>query len=387
MFAVSHSTFAETDDLLLGRSEPMQALRRLIRRVAGTDSTVLILGESGTGKELVARQLHAWSPRAGRAFVAVNCGAIPGELMESELFGHERGAFTGALTARKGRFELAGRGTLFLDEIAEMSPALQVKILRVLQERCFERVGGSEILQAPARIVAATHRDLEQMIAQGRFREDLYYRLNVFPIHVPPLRSRGEDVLLLAEATLRRLQQQGLGTLRLGEGVEQALLAYSWPGNVRELQNLMERLLILHAGSIVRLADLPPKMRAAVEGEPALPASTSASPVPWAPGGSDEPPLPAPGDAAGGSPAAEDDDGLRDLMAAMAEPDPVPRLPAGGLDLRAYLERIERGLIEQALEQSGGVIAHAAQRLGLRRTTLIEKIRKYGLPAGRGIRE
>ncbi len=392
MFAVSSPTFAESDDLLLGQSEPMQSLRRLIRRVAGTDSTVLILGESGTGKELVARQLHAWSPRAGRAFVAVNCGAIPGELMESELFGHERGAFTGAQTARKGRFELAGRGTLFLDEIAEMSPALQVKILRVLQERCFERVGGSETLEAPARIVAATHRDLEQQIAQGRFREDLYYRLNVFPIHMPPLRSRGEDVLLLAEATLKRLQHQGLGTLRLGEGVEQALLAYAWPGNVRELQNLMERLLILHAGSIVRLADLPPRIRAAVEGEPAS-AATAAESI-AAPSAIDSAQWPAPVDAKGGGTTGEgdageegEDDGLRDLMAAMAEPDPVPRLPAEGLDLRAYLDRIERGLIEQALEQSRGVIAHAAQRLGLRRTTLIEKIRKHGLPAGRGASE
>ncbi|WP_288118363.1 sigma-54 dependent transcriptional regulator [Thiomonas sp.] len=339
------------DPQLLGDSPAVVALRALIRRVAATDSTVLIQGESGTGKELVARLLHAWSPRAFRPFVAVNCGAIPGELMESELFGHERGAFTGAQSARKGRFELAGRGTLFLDEIAEMSPALQVKILRVLQERCFERVGGSETIQAPARIVAATHRDLEQQIQLGRFREDLFYRLHVVPIQIPPLRTRGDDILLLAEQTLRRLDASGLGVIRLGDGVERALLDYHWPGNVRELQNLMERLVIMHAGATVHVRDLPAKMRA--ETNPGIPAADS------------------PSDA---------DDGLQDLMRSVAEPSD-PLLPQQGLDLRAYLERIERSLIEQALAASGHVIAHAAGKLGLRRTTLVEKIRKYGLRA------
>ena len=346
-------------DLLLGESAPMRALREQIRRVAQTDSTVLILGESGTGKELVARAVHGWSPRAARPFVAVNCGAIPGELMESELFGHERGAFTGAITVRKGRFELAGRGTLFLDEIAEMSPPLQVKILRVLQEKSFERVGSSEVLASQARIVAATHRDLEQQISLGRFREDLFYRLHVFPIQVPPLRERGDDILLLAEHTLQRLEAQGLGRVRLGDGVQQALLSYRWPGNVRELQNLMERLLILHAGSIVRLADLPPKMRtdhALAADAPSLPQSPAHVPT-------DE----------------DDQDGLHALMDALAEPALRPVLPPEGLDLRAYLEQIERSLIEQALERSRNVIAHAAQQLGLRRTTLVEKIRKYGL--------
>ena len=348
-------------ELLLGECAPMRALREQIGRVARTDATVLVLGESGTGKELVARSLHICSNRAGRPFVAVNCGAIPGELMESELFGHERGAFTGAQTQRKGRFELAGRGTLFLDEIAEMSPALQVKILRVLQELQFERVGGSEVLSAPARIVAATHRDLEQQIALGRFREDLYYRLNVFPIQVPPLRERGDDILLLAEHTLQRLEAQGLGKIRLGDGVPQALLAYRWPGNVRELQNLMERLVILHAGSTVRLADLPPKMRSG-DAAPPLEAGLAAAQV----NATLEP---------------AEGDGLHELMAALAEPDPVPALPPEGLDLRAYLERIERGLIQQALERHNRVIAHAAQHLGLRRTTLVEKIRKYSLSA------
>ncbi|MGC9162174.1 MAG: sigma-54 interaction domain-containing protein [Thiomonas sp.] len=351
---------ADGTDLLLGESAPMRVLREQIRRVAQTDSTVLILGESGTGKELVARAVHACSPRAARPFVAVNCGAIPGELMESELFGHERGAFTGAISARKGRFELAGRGTLFLDEIAEMSPPLQVKILRVLQERTFERVGSSEVLPSQARIVAATHRDLEQQISLGRFREDLFYRLHVFPLQVPALRERGDDILQLAEHTLQRLEAQGLGRVRLGDGVPQALLDYHWPGNVRELQNLMERLVILHAGSIVRLSDLPPKMRQS------------------------SPDTPSEARLAASLPPAESDDeqqGLHALMEAMAEPAWQPVLPPEGLDLRAYLEQIERSLIEQALERSRYVIAHAAQHLGLRRTTLVEKIRKYGLGA------
>ena len=352
-------TASGSDVLLLGETAPMRALREQIRRVAQTDSTVLVLGESGTGKELVARAVHAWSPRAARPFVAVNCGAIPGELMESELFGHERGAFTGALNARKGRFELAGRGTLFLDEIAEMSPPLQVKILRVLQEKCFERVGGSEVMASQARIVAATHRDLEQQIGLGRFREDLYYRLNVFPVQVPPLRERGEDILQLAEYALQRLEAQGLGRVRFGDGVQQALLSYRWPGNVRELQNLMERLLILHAGSIVRLADLPPKLRAGRE--QGLSEAALSEPV------------------AITVPDENEQDGLNALMAAMTETALQPVLPEEGMDLRAYLEQIERSLIEQALQRSRHVIAHAAQHLGLRRTTLVEKIRKYGL--------
>ncbi len=332
---------------LVGDSPAMVALRALLRRVAATDSTVLVQGESGTGKELVARLLHAWSPRTASPFVAVNCGAIPGELMESELFGHERGAFTGAQSVRRGRFELAGRGTLFLDEVAEMSPPLQVKLLRVLQERTFERVGGGELLRAYARIVAATHRDLEQQIELGRFREDLYYRLNVVPIQIPPLRERGADILLLADLALRRLDAAGLGRVRLGDGVASALLRYRWPGNVRELHNLMERLVIMHAGSVVTLNDLPAKMHDQVDGAESL--------------------LP-----------AEGDDGLHDLLQLVAEPsDPV--LPAQGLDLRAYLERIERSLIEQALASCDQVIAHAASMLCLRRTTLVEKIRKYGL--------
>ncbi len=334
----------EAECPLLGDSAAMRDLRSMIARVAATDSTVLVLGESGTGKELVARTLHAWSQRGGQPYVAINCGAIPGELMESELFGHERGAFTGATAARKGRFELAGRGTLFLDEIAEMSPALQIKLLRVLQERSFERVGSCSAVRAEARIVAATHRDLERQVESGGFREDLYYRLNVFPICVPPLRERGEDILLLAEHTLKRLGDAGMGSIRLDPEVRRALLEYAWPGNVRELQNLIERLVILHGGGSVALDDLPAKMRSGL----------SAVPAP-----------------------AEPDEGLHELMRLVA--DPGPALPPEGIDLKAYLEGIERSLIEQALAAHDYVIAHAAARLGLRRTTLVEKIRKLGI--------
>jgi sigma-54 specific flagellar transcriptional regulator A len=362
-YRAPHLLTIDGSDLLLGESALMCTLREQVRRVAQTDSTVLVLGESGTGKELVARTVHLQSPRAARPFVAVNCGAIPGELMESELFGHERGAFTGALNARKGRFELAGRGTLFLDEIAEMSPPLQVKILRVLQEKSFERVGGNEVLASQSRIVAATHRDLEQQIGLGQFREDLYYRLNVFPVQVPPLRQRGEDILQLAEYALQRLEVQGLGRVRFGDGVQQALLSYRWPGNVRELQNLMERLLILHAGSIVRVADLPPKLHAGGDAVREL--------------GVAEMTLPEPATII--TAKTDEHDELHELMEAMTEPALKAVLPEEGMDLRAYLEQIERSLIEQALQRSRHVIAHAAQHLGLRRTTLVEKIRKYGL--------
>ena len=331
---------------LLGESSAMRDLRNMISRVAATDSTVLILGESGTGKELVARTLHAWSSRGEQPYVAINCGAIPGELMESELFGHERGAFTGATAARKGRFELAGRGTLFLDEIAEMSAALQVKLLRVLQERSFERVGSSSALRAEARIVAATHRDLERHVEQGSFREDLFYRLNVFPIRVPPLRERGDDILLLAEETLKRLNDTGMGAIQFDPAARRAMLEYAWPGNVRELQNLVERLVILHAGGSVGVDELPAKMRATL---PCVAAAASAEP----------------------------EDGLGELMRLVA--DPGPALPPEGIDLKSYLEGIERSLIEQALAAHDYVIAHAAGRLGLRRTTLVEKIRKLGI--------
>ena len=225
-----------TVESLVGISPQIQKVRSLITQVASSDANVLILGESGTGKELVARSIHRQSDRSARPFVPVNCGAIPADLLESELFGHEKGAFTGAITARVGRFELADGGTLFLDEIGDMSPHMQVKLLRVLQERCFERVGSNRSLFADVRIVAATHRDLESEIREGRFREDLFYRLEEFPIEMPPLRARVEDIPVLVKTLVKRLANER-GDVALPKAVLDAMQRYTWPGNVRELSN------------------------------------------------------------------------------------------------------------------------------------------------------
>ena len=237
---------------IIGQSASLAGVFKILGKVAPTDSTVLVTGESGTGKELLVRALHAASPRADRPFVPVNCGAIPRDLLESELFGHEKGAFTHALRSRPGRFELADGGTIFLDEIGEMEPGLQVKILRVLQEKEIERVGGTGCRKVDVRIVAATNRDLEAAVAAGTFREDLYYRLNVIPIHLPPLRERGQDVLLLARHFLGRFcRKKERPPLELSPVVQRVLLAYVWPGNVRELENVMERLSVLVDGHVV----------------------------------------------------------------------------------------------------------------------------------------
>ena len=236
---------------------------RLIRQVAEHDSTVLILGESGTGKEVAARAIHDLSPRRQRPFVAVNCGAIPAELLESELFGHEKGAFTGAVSARKGRFEIAEGGTLFLDEIGDMSPTMQVKLLRVLQERVFERVGNHVPMRCNVRIIAATHRNLEESIARGTFREDLFHRLNVFPIEMPALRSRLEDLPLLVRDFAAHNVAEGRSEVQLSPRALAALALCPWPGNVRELANLIERLSIVTAGRIAEIGDLPAKYRPA----------------------------------------------------------------------------------------------------------------------------
>src|SRR5690348_325270 len=247
----------------VGNSAPMVRVNALIRQVAPFDSSVLVLGESGTGKEMVARAIHGHSPRRDKPFVAINCGAIPAELLESELFGHEKGAFTGAISARKGRFEMAEGGTLFLDEIGDMSLPMQVKLLRVLQERAYERVGGNKTLHCDVRIIAATHRNLEQAIAEDRFREDLFYRLSVFPLELPSLRERLDDLTtLIAEFNLRGARR-GLGVVRFSTGAMQSLRAYAWPGNVRELSNLVERMAILFPHGEVRSSDLPAKYRGA----------------------------------------------------------------------------------------------------------------------------
>jgi sigma-54 specific flagellar transcriptional regulator A len=334
---------------LVGTSAGIRAVRTFIERAAPTDATVLITGETGTGKEVVARNIHYASERRDAPFVAVNCGAIPYDLLESELFGHEKGAFTGAVTARKGRFELAEGGTLFLDEIGDMPLMMQVKLLRVLQERCFERVGGHKSIPADVRVIAATHRNLEELIQAGKFREDLYYRLHVFPIEMPPLRERGSDLPLLIDDLLARLRAAGGATIQLTAGALELLAAYPWPGNVRELSNLLERLTILHPYGRVDVRDLPRKY------------------LEWA--GIDVEELP----------PAEVSEAAAAPEALLNAANPV--LPPEGVDLKNYLAELEVNLIRQALAQSDGVVAHAASLLGMRRTTLVEKMRKYAIRA------
>jgi sigma-54 specific flagellar transcriptional regulator A len=352
-----------------GKSTAVRDVVRLINQVAAHDSSVLILGESGTGKELAARAIHDASPRRQRPFIAINCGAIPAELLESELFGHERGAFTGAIAARKGRFEIAEGGTLFLDEIGDMSMPMQVKLLRVLQERVFERVGNHVPIRCNVRIIAATHRNLEESIARGVFREDLFYRLNVFPIDMPSLRSRIDDLPHLVRDLAERNVSQGRPRVELTPRALQVLSRYQWPGNVRELGNLIERLSILVPNRRVDIADLPVKYRPRevladldmdldVEVlEPNLDAVETFDP--------DEP-------------IEEMEE--REVMAILSRddtPDLITQLPPEGLDLRDHLFEIERNLIQQALNRAGGTVAHAARLLKLRRTTLVEKLRKF----------
>lgn len=341
---------------LVGNSAPMLQVNALIRQVAPFDSSVLVLGESGTGKEMVARAVHEHSPRRDKPFIAINCGAIPAELLESELFGHEKGAFTGAISTRKGRFEMAEGGTLFLDEIGDMSLPMQVKLLRVLQERVYERVGGNRTQRCDVRIIAATHRNLEQSIAEGRFREDLYYRLSVFPLELPSLRDRLDDLPVLMAEFNQRLAQRGLRTVRFSAGAMHALHFYAWPGNVRELSNLVERMAILFPHGEVRASDLPEKYRGQQAGEEVRGAALLAL--------MDGRTLPGPET---GTPAMADALGL---------------LPENGLDLKDHLADIEVGLIRQALDATGGVVAHAARLLHMQRTTLVEKLRKYGLQSG-----
>ncbi len=338
----------------IGNSRAMRDIHRLIEQVAPFDSNVLILGESGTGKEMAARHIHELSGRSRHPFVPVNCGAIPAELLESELFGHEKGAFTGALTTRVGRFEYAEGGTLFLDEIGDMSLQMQVKLLRVLQERSFERVGSNRSLRCNVRIIAATHRDLEAAIEQTRFREDLFYRLNVFPMQMPPLRERLEDLPLLIEHFVAR-QAPGAGrAIRFDAAALSCLARNPWPGNVRELANLLERLTILFPGTTIGIADLPARYRNAAPLDGFHLAQANA----------ELPPLELPRVVEGA--CEEFSDGV---------------LPRGGLDLKDHLSAIELGLIRQALEEADGTVAEAARLLRMRRTTLVEKLRKYNLSA------
>ncbi|WP_137817377.1 sigma-54 dependent transcriptional regulator [Pseudomonas sp. 2FG] len=335
---------------LVGTSRAIQQVRQMMQQVADTEASVLILGESGTGKEVVARNLHYHSRRRDAPFVPVNCGAIPAELLESELFGHEKGAFSGAITSRAGRFELANGGTLFLDEIGDMPLPMQVKLLRVLQERTFERVGSNKTQSADVRIIAATHKNLEQMIEQGTFREDLYYRLNVFPIEMAPLRERVEDIPLLMNELISRMEFEKRGSIRFNSAAIMSLCRHDWAGNVRELANLVERMAIMHPYGVIGVLELPKKFRQ-VDDEHDQQATN-----------------------------------LRDeLEERVAFSAGIPRvdssalLPPEGLDLKDYLGNLERSLIQQALDEAGGVVARAAERLRIRRTTLVEKMRKYGM--------
>lgn len=342
--------------LLVGKGRGIQEVRRLIGQVAETDANVLILGESGTGKEVVARAIHELSARSAGPFVPINCGAIPAELLESELFGHEKGAFTGAIAARRGRFELAQGGTLFLDEIGDMPLPMQVKLLRVLQERQFDRVGGGKAVQADVRVIAATHRDLEAMIRTQAFREDLYYRLNVFPIETPPLRDRADDIPLLLQELLNRHAEQHKGIIRLTQRAMESLMQYAWPGNVRELSNLIERLLILYPNQIVDVADLPGRYRLL----PCEPRDERLTEM-------------------------DERDALAAVFQSPPELDPgiampLPmQLPQEGVNLKEMLADLEVELIRQALESQDGVVARAADLLSMRRTTLVEKMKKYGM--------
>jgi two-component system response regulator PilR (NtrC family) len=319
---------------IIGRSAPMLDVYRMVETVCRTNSTILLTGESGTGKELVANAIHSLSLRRDKPFVAVNCGAMPEALLESELFGHVRGAFTGAETNKKGLIEVADGGTVFLDEIGEMIPTMQVKLLRVLQERKYRRVGGIEETASNIRVIAATNRDLPKMVAEGRFREDLFYRLNVIPIHLPALRDRHEDVLLIAEHFLAKyIREMGKPLDGFDPEALAALSAYPWPGNVRELENIVERAVALERGPRVELTTLPESLRS---GRPQTPLTTSRSSA-------------------------------------------VADLPDAGFNLEKHLQDVERGHLERALAQVGGVQTRAAELLGLSFRQFRYLAKKYGL--------
>jgi transcriptional regulator with PAS, ATPase and Fis domain len=319
------STITETVPALIGEHLLIQKIGQLIRKVAVTDATILIMGESGTGKELVARAVHANSHRDDRPFIPVNCGAIPAELLESEMFGHERGAFTGAVGARAGMFQLANGGTIFLDEVGEMNPTLQVKLLRVLQDRELRPVGGDRSFKVDVRVVAASNKDLGSEVEAGRFREDLFYRLQVIPIVMPPLRERRSDIPLLVRHFLEKHNRKRTGrAVTINEEAMVHLWEYDWPGNVRELENLLERLVILSEDGMIAVPHLPPAIRSLISEKKI----------------------------------------------------PRPTLGEGGLDLNTAVEEFENRLIEEALRRTKGNKQAAARLLGLKRTTLVAKLRR-----------
>ncbi len=357
---------------LKGNSASIVHIRKMIAQVAESEATVLILGESGTGKEVVANALHDASLRSAKPFVPINCGAIPAELLESELFGHEKGAFTGALNARQGRFEMAEGGTLFLDEIGDMPLSMQVKLLRVLQERTFERVGGNKTIHCDVRIIAATHRHLEEEIKHNRFREDLFYRLNVFPIEMPPLKHRTDDITVLIDDLITRMVQGNRGFVKLTPNALATLMHYEWPGNVRELANLIERLAIIYPKSQVDVDDLPEKFK-----QHRVENAHIDTPILVVEMPNDEIKVrPLIVENLSGTTSSE----MHDLMRHHEYvPETTTQLPEEGIDLKEYLNTMELDLIRQALDECNGVVAHAAKRLNMRRTTLVEKLRKFDL--------
>jgi sigma-54 specific flagellar transcriptional regulator A len=372
----------------IGASPSAEALRTMIARVASSMATALITGESGTGKELVARALHDQSDRSQANFVPINCAAIPTGLVESELFGHRKGSFTGAMTDRVGRFELAHGGTIFLDEIGDLSLDMQVKLLRVLQERKVDPVGGTKSIPVDVRVVAATHRDLEHEITAGRFREDLYYRLNVLPLNTPALRQRSQDVPVLLAHFSSHFAQKGQTPITFAADFMGALQDYGWPGNVRELSNLVDRFSTLFSGQKLKLNTVPPtllpkglqfiqaeRLAGMPQVESELPVVSSAS--------------------------IENQSANADVMNPFANPTPdqamdnhnevehiimlaqgLPSLPPEGLSLKDRLADIERDLIVQALQRTDGNVSQTARLLNLQRTTLIEKLNKYDLRQG-----
>jgi sigma-54 specific flagellar transcriptional regulator A len=374
---------------LIGHSDAIQAIRNLIPVIAGSSSTVLVTGESGTGKEIVGRLLHDLSPRRDGNFVPVNCAAIPKDLIESELFGHCKGAFTGAVSDRKGRFELAHNGSIFLDEIGDLPLELQVKLLRVLQERTIDPLGSSRSVAIDVRVIAATHRDLEVEIAEGRFREDLYYRLNVLPLHMPALRERVIDIPVLLNFFAKKFAAKNQQTIRFCPDFAYALQAYHWPGNVRELSNLIDRFSTLFSGQCLELKSFSQTLlpRGLVEFK-ALANANKLIQLSSTLGGTAHYQL------AGGQVGEEAASGefFDEFMAVTADisvPNAVeqisflsqalPVLPPEGLSLKHRLAEIERDLIAQALSRTKGNVSQTARILNVQRTTLIEKIHKFGL--------